>query len=212
MQRIIPAILTAEPRELREGLKILRGHTSWVQIDIMDGTFVPNTSINLFELGEAYQFFNLEIHLMVQNPEKYLEDCKSVGAKRVIFHLEATESPAEVFHKMEEYRFQKAIAINPPTSVSKLPPSLVEKLDAVLLMSVNPGFQAQEFIASVLSKIQEIRKLKPNVLVGLDGGINAQNIRQVFDAGADYVGVGSAIMKADDPVAALRRLKELVHA
>lgn len=210
MQRVVPAILTANPDELRESLKMLKGHTNWVQIDIMDGKFVPSTSINLFELGEASQFFNLEIHLMVQAPAKYLEDCKSIGAKRVIFHLEAAQKPEAVIQKMEEYKFQKVMAINPPTHVSRLAP-YIQKLDAVLVMSVNPGFQAQEFMPSVLVKISEIRKLKADILIGLDGGINSENIKRVFDAGADYVGVGSAITKSEDPVGVLKELEALVQ-
>ena len=100
MQKVIPAILTADSVELRDGLRVLREQTKWVHIDIMDGKFVPNTSINLFELGEANLFFNLEMHLMVENPEKYFEDCKEIGAKRVIFHAEATEDIARVLEKM----------------------------------------------------------------------------------------------------------------
>jgi len=207
MQKVVPAILTADPAELAEGLKVLKEQTKWVQIDIMDGKFVKNTSINLFELGEASEYFNLEIHLMVENPAQYFEDCKAIGAKRVIFHFEATEDPGKVLEEMEKYPFQRAMAINPPTPVSKLAP-YIEKLDSVLVMSVNPGFQQQEFIADVLPKIAEIHKLKEDIVVGLDGGINESNIRQAFEAGADYVGVGSAVMKAEYPVEALRKLEE----
>ena len=119
MQKVVPAILTADPVELSEGLKVLKSQTNWVHIDIMDGKFVPNTSINLFELGEASQFFNLEIHLMVENPEKYFEDCKEIGAKRVLFHLESTENSTAILQKMSGHGFQKGIAINPETPVSK---------------------------------------------------------------------------------------------
>jgi len=209
MQKVVPAILTADPAELQEGLKVLRNQTKWVQIDIMDGRFVPNTSINLFELGEAYQFFNLEIHLMVQNPEKYFEDCKAIGAKRVIFHAEATDNIAGVLEEMEKYPFQRAVAINPETPVSVIAPYL-EKLDIVLIMSVNPGFQAQEFIPGVLSKIAEIRRLKEDSIIGLDGGINEKNIKGVFKAGADYAGVGSAVIKTGDPAQALQNLENMV--
>ncbi len=209
MQKVVPAILIADPAELLQGLRVLRGETNWVHIDIMDGKFVPNTSVSLFELGEASQFFHIEIHLMVASPEKYLEDCKGIEAKRVILHLEATQDPGALLGKMDEYGFQKGIAINPMTPVSKLAP-YIEKLDTVLIMSVNPGFQEQEFIPDVLKKIPEIRKLKQNILIGLDGGINAGNIKDVFKAGADYVRVGSAVMKSADPVVALKALEDMV--
>lgn len=210
MQRVIPAILTADPAELREGLETLKEQTKWAHIDIMDGAFVSNTSVSLFQLGEASQFFHMEIHLMVENPEKYFEDCKAAGAKRVIFHLEAAEEPEAVLKKMEECGFQKEIALNPSTPVSKIAPYL-EKLDAVLVMGVNPGFQGQEFIADVLEKIPEVRQLKQDILIGLDGGINAENIKSAFEAGADYVCAGSAVMKSPDPAAALKALEEMLE-
>lgn len=211
MQKVVPAILTADSAELREGLKTLKEQTNWVHIDIMDGKFVPNTSVSLFELGEASQFFHIEIHLMVENPEKYLEDCKAVGAKRVIFHIEAIGNPAMVLQKMGGYEFQRAIAINPLTPVSKIAPYL-EKLDAVLVMSVNPGFQGQEFISDVLKKIPEVRQLKQDILIGLDGGVNAENIKSALEAGVDYVCAGSVVMKSSDPVAALSELQKMVQA
>jgi ribulose-phosphate 3-epimerase len=209
MQKVVPAILTADPAELQENLKVLKDHTKWVHVDIMDGRFVPNTSVNLFELGEAYRFFNLEIHLMVEHPEKYFSDCKEIGAKRVIFHAEATDNIAGVLEEMEKYPFQRAIGINPKTPVSMIA-SYIEKLDSVLLMSVHPGFQAQEFVGDVLSKIPEIRKIKPDITIGLDGGINETNIKNVFEAGADYADVGSAVMKAEDPTQSLTNLGHMV--
>ena len=209
MQRVVPAILTANPKELRNDLTVLRGQTSWVHIDIMDGKFVPNTSLSLSELGEASEFFNLEIHLMVQDPEKYFKDCQVIGAKRVIFHLEATDNPEKVLQEMGAYPFYKSMALNSETSVSKLAP-YIDKINSVLLLSVIPGFQAQEFISSVLEKIPEVRLLSSEVLIGLDGGINKTNIKEIFEAGADYVGVGSAIMKAENPTEALRELEDMV--
>ena len=209
MQRVVPAILTANPKELSNDLTVLRGQTSWVHIDIMDGKFVPNTSLSLSELGEASEFFNLEIHLMVQDPEKYFKDWQGIGAKRVIFHWEATDNPEKVLQEMGAYPFYKSMALNSETSVSKLAP-YIDKINSVLLLSVIPGFQAQEFISSVLEKTPEVRVLSSEVLIGLDGGINKTNIKEIFEAGADYVGVGSAIMKAENPTEALRELEDMV--
>src|SRR3989338_6300357 len=97
MQKIIPAILTQDPADLRQKLELFQGHTKWMHIDIMDGTLVPGRTVNLFELGEASKFFNLEIHLMVADPFKYFEDCSSIGAKRVIFHREAEQAKEPMF-------------------------------------------------------------------------------------------------------------------
>lgn len=210
MQKIIPAILAADPAELKAQLEALRDHSKWVHIDVMDGKFVPNSSVNLFELGEASQFFNLEIHLMVVDPKKYFEDCKGIGAKRVIFHLEGTNDREAVLEKMEKYPFQRGIALNPATAVDDVAP-YIGRIHSVLLMSVTPGFQGQEFIPEVLYKIKEVRKLSPDILIGLDGGVKETNVNIVFDGGADYALVGSAITQADDPADAFRRLEGMVQ-
>ena len=209
MQKIIPAILTADSADLEKKLAMLKNHTSWVQIDIMDGKFVSNTSVNLFELGEASQFFNLEIHLMVVNPEKYFEDCAAMGAKRVIFHLEGTKDPNRVVREMMKHPFQRGIAINPSTLARELKPYL-STVDSALVLSVTPGFQGQEFLPLALEKINEIKLFSRDIQVGVDGGINESNIREAFQAGADYVAVGSGIWQAEDPIAALQHLEEVV--
>ncbi|MDP4007316.1 MAG: ribulose-phosphate 3-epimerase [bacterium] len=209
MQKVVPAILTDNPSELQRQLAVLKNQTKWVQIDIMDGKFVPSVSVNISQLQEAYQFFNLEIHLMVKDPENYLEDCSAAGAKRVFFHLEATENPEGVISAMEKYSFQKGIALNPETDVKEATPFL-KNLDAVLLLSVVPGEQGHDFIPSVLEKITKVKDMKPDVLCGVDGGISEENIQSVFQKGADYVAVGSSIWKTEDPVAALRELEEML--
>lgn len=209
MQKVVPAILAQDSSLLQDQLVMLKNHTKWVQIDVMDGKFVPTVSVNISELGEAYQFFNLEIHLMVQDPENYLEDCNAVGAKRVYFHLTATKDPQAVLSSMERYQFQRGIAINPETTVEQLAP-YAKNVDAVLLLSVVPGAQGHEFIPSVTEKVDQIRSLNPNVIIGMDGGIAKDNMLQVFKAGVDYVAVGSSIWKAEDPIAAFRELQEMV--
>ena len=210
MTEIIPAILAPVWSDIEDKIKLVDSLADWVQIDIGDGKFIDQvtwqTPVDLELLPGKVK---TEIHLMVESPEKYFEDCKGIGAKRVIFHLEAAKNPAEVLQKMEECGFQKEIALNPPTPVSKLAP-YVERLDAVMVMSVNPGFQQQEFISDVLSKVSEIRRLKQDILVGIDGGINEQTIKQAFGAGVDYACAGSAVMKSSDPVAALKALQEII--
>jgi len=209
MQKVVPAILTTEPSKLSYQLSLLREQVKWVHIDIMDGKFVPNNSISISELGEVGQFFNLELHLMVQDPEKYFEDCKEVGAKRVYFHLEATRNPAKTLSFMEQYSFQRGVVLNPETLVSALV-SVVEKVEDVLLMSVVPGSQGHEFIPHVADKIRDIRGLHEKLLIGMDGGVVQNNILSVFEKGVDYIVVGSGIWQTKDPIAALRKLQEMV--
>jgi ribulose-phosphate 3-epimerase len=210
MQKIVPAILTKDPDELHAKLRMLKGHTKWVHVDIMDGMFVPNTSLGLFELGEAHQYFNLEIHLMVQDPGKYFEDCRAIGVKRIYFHVEATPDPKAVLEKMKAYPFQRGVAINPPTAPRELAP-LIGDMEAVLLLGVNPGFQGQKFIPSVLEKIPEIRKLSRDMRIGVDGGMNEATVTKVFEAGADYAAAGSALMQSEEPIKRLEFLEEMVR-
>ncbi|MCH8986829.1 ribulose-phosphate 3-epimerase [Patescibacteria group bacterium] len=201
MQKVIPAILATDPADLQEKLQILKGNTNWVHIDIMDGKFVPNTSVNLFELGEAAQRFNLEIHLMVQEPEKYFEDCAAISAKRVICHWEVKPN------LLGEHPFQKGIALNPETEL----PAFEAEPSSILLMSVHPGFQGQEFVSSVLEKAKQVREKFPEMLVGMDGALGEKNIKQAFDAGINYAVVGSNIVKAESPAEALKNLEEMIR-
>ncbi|MBI2577642.1 MAG: ribulose-phosphate 3-epimerase [Candidatus Wildermuthbacteria bacterium] len=210
MQRIIPAILTSDPADLKNKLDALKKASKWVHIDIMDGKFVPDISISLFELTEASQYFNLEIHLMAENPEKYFKDCDEIQAKRVIFHIEATDDIESVLDAAGLYQFQKGLAINPDTPVSSLEP-YISRIDSALLMGVIPGRQGNLFIPAVLEKIKEVKKLEHCPITGVDGGIGEDNIKDVFKSGIDYAIVGSRIVKIEDPPDALKRLEELIN-
>ena len=209
MQKVIPAILTNDAQKLQEQLEALKDQSHWVHIDIMDGTFVPAVSINLVELKEANQLFNLEIHLMVKEPEKYFEDCDAIGAKRVYFHLTGTKDPAAVLLSMKQYQFERGIAINPETTIDQLAP-YARNIDSVLLLSIVPGAQGNTFIPEVAKKILEIKTLNEKILIGMDGGIGKANIQDIFTKGADYVVLGSAVWKAKDPIASLRELEGMV--
>ena len=209
MQKVIPAILTNDAQKLQEQLEALKDQSHWVHIDIMDGTFVPAVSINLVELKEANQLFNLEIHLMVKEPEKYFEDCNAIGAKRVYFHLTGTKDPVAVLLSMKQYQFERGIAINPETTIDQLAP-YARNIDSVLLLSIVPGAQGNTFIPEVAKKILEIKTLNEKILIGMDGGIGKANIQDIFTKGADYVVLGSAVWKAKDPIASLRELEGMV--
>jgi len=210
MQKIIPAILTNDPEDLRAKLEILKGHTEWVQIDIMDGKFVENTSVSILALEQACKDFQVEIHLMVMKPGQYLADCAAIGAKRVLFHFEGSEQPKTVLRKMGKYPFEKGIAASPPTHVSELE-YYVGEADSILILGVNPGFQGQEFISSMLEKIKEVRNYSSEILIGVDGGVKEENIHEIFMARVDYVVVGSGIFATPDPLATFRKLEGMVQ-
>lgn len=210
MQKVVPAILTSDPADLKEKLEIFKGHAKWMHIDIIDGTFVPRRTANLFELGEASKFFNLEIHLMVEDPFKYFEDCSGIGAKRVIFHEEAVRAKEPMLSALDAHAFQKGIALSKETSLAMVS-AYAQKISSILVMGIEPGAQGRPFDPAVLQKIQEAKELYPNLLRGVDGGIGRENIQSVFANGADYVVVGSEIMQAEDPLSVFRALEEMVQ-
>ncbi len=210
MQKIVPAILTDSVADLAEKLKILAGNTQWIQIDVMDGLFVPEISVPLSALEELADDFDYEIHLMVQDPASYFETCQAVGAKRVIFHIEGVKNPEHVFQEMQKYSFERGIALNPETQLD-VAKKWQQQIDSLLFLSIHPGKQGLEFIPSVLEKIRALRMFSLDILLGVDGGINEpEEFKKVFEAGADYVVVGSGIWKSKDPIAALRKLEKMV--
>lgn len=198
MPKIIPAILTSDVTDLTHKLSQLQGFADWVQIDMMDGTLVANATITLEDLSQVKiaKNFSLEVHLMVLNPASYFPQCQQNNIKRVIFHIEAGDTK-KILSEAQKFDFQKGIALNPETSIAKVMP-LIQEIDVVVLMSVNPGLQGQAFMPETLDKIKELKKRAPKVKVEIDGGVNLENINMAGDAGADYVVIGSSLFEAEN--------------
>lgn len=199
MKKIIPAILTQDVADLKIKLEKLKGLSDWVQIDIMDGVFVNNKSVTIKDISniDSAKDFSLEVHLMVEDPEKYLKPCKDAGIERIIFHIEAAKNIDEILKTAEEFNLQKGIALKPNTPIEEIQ-SYINNLDVILLMSVEPGFQGQKFIDATLDKIRKLREMAPNVAIEVDGGINLDNIYEINNAGADYFILGSALLNSDN--------------
>lgn len=196
MSKVIPAILTKDIAELQNKLVKIQGLTDWVQIDIMDGEFVGNTSISLEDIfkAQAAKDFSLEAHLMVKNPADYFSLCQKNNVKRVIFHIE-TGDTEKILSEAQKFSFQKGLALNPETPIQEIMP-YINQIDVAVLMSVEPGFGGQEFIIETLQKISELKKIAPQLLIEIDGGVNLENIKMISDAGADYLVVGSGLFKS----------------
>ena len=207
--RVVPAILTDDPKALESMIRQAETFTDWVQVDIMDGKFVPSRSINYEHLDNLSTKLCWEGHLMVQHPEDYVEGSRKAGAQKVVFHYEATPSPRKVISLVRELGLEVGLAVNPETPVSDIL-SLTSEVDSVLFLSVNPGFYGSKFIPEVLDKIGEFRRAQPGVETGIDGGIKEDNIVQIARAMVDVIYVGSAIFMHPEPAESFSRLKAMV--
>ncbi|MFH0774236.1 MAG: ribulose-phosphate 3-epimerase [bacterium] len=205
--KIVPAVLTDKLDEL--ALMVEKAEfCELLHIDIMDGRFVPTKSITAADLSSCKTKIPMEAHLMVENPENYIKPFKEAGVMRFIFHFEATDRQEEVIEEIKRKGLEAGLAINPDTSLESIK-YLLEKIDYLLLMSVYPGFYGAKFVAEVLDKAVKVKRLKPGLLLGMDGGIKADNIKIIKEAGVDLADVGSYIFKADNPEAAFDELKRL---
>ena len=209
--RTVPAILTDDPATLVKLVRQTETFTDFAQFDIMDGKFVPSHSVSCADIAGLKTKLTWEAHLMVLHPEDCLEDFRRAGAKKIVFHYEATPSPGKIIRAIRRLGMQAGLAVNPETPLSAFSP-LGEQLDSVLFLSVNPGFYGAKFIPEVLDKIVAFRKAFPDMETGIDGGIKENNIAQIARTGVDVICVGSAIFLQPDPAASYRHLQALAQS
>jgi ribulose-phosphate 3-epimerase len=209
--RIVPAILTDDPEALAKLVRQAETFTDYAQFDIMDGEFVSSRSVSCQQIAGLKTRLKWEAHLMVRHPEDCLEDFRKAGARKIVFHYEATHDPLKIIRKIKKLGMKAGLAANPETPIAAIKP-LVKDSDSVLFLSVNPGFYGAKFIPEVLDKITAFRKLYPEKETGIDGGVSESNIGQIARTGVGVIYVGSAIFLQPDPAAAYRRLKKLAEA
>jgi ribulose-phosphate 3-epimerase len=209
--RVVPAILTDDPESLNNMLEQAEKYTDYVQIDIMDGKFVPSKSITWEQLTPLRIGVNWEVHLMVEKPETQFEHFQKAGAKKVIFHFEASTELEIVIAQARRLKIPVGMAVNPETPVSKILP-ICNQVDSVLFLSVHPGFYGAKFLPEVLPKVMELRRAKPALKIGLDGGVKAANISEIARSGVNEIFVGSAILLQPDPGDSYRKLLALANA
>ena len=210
LTQVVPAILTNDPVALETMIRQAESFTNYVQLDIMDRQFVPSRSITWKHLANLPIKLGWEAHLMVLRPEEYLPRFHQAGARKVIFHYEATSSPQEVIARARELGLGVGLAVNPETTASTIIP-LADEVDSVLLMTVNPGFYGSKFVPEVMDKVAELRKARPDMEIGADGGAKESNITQIARAGVDIIYVGSAIFLQPQPGESFRRLQALAQ-
>lgn len=204
MNRLAPSILAADFSKLGEQVRLIeQAGAQVIHIDVMDGHFVPNISfgaaIMKSILGKTKLPF--DVHLMIENPDEYMDDFATENTEFITVHAEACSHLHRTVQHIKSLGIKAGVSINPGTSLSVLD-YMIEEIDLVLIMSVNPGFGGQKFIPSALDKIRELKKIKdsrnPNLVIEIDGGITLDNIKAVTDAGVELVVVGSSVFGAQD--------------
>ncbi len=195
--KIVPAVLTDKPEELRRMISQAETFCGLVQIDIMDGRFVPSKSISAEDLMKVKTNLKLEAHLMVEEPTKYLEAFSKAGVKRIVFHYESKENPSEVIAKIRALGLEAGIAINPETPIVDVE-KFFKDIDILLFLSVNPGFYGSKFLPEVCEKVRALKGRREKPAIAMDGGIKADNILLIRDSGVDIACVGSGIYGKGD--------------
>ncbi len=207
---IIPALLTDQRQDLVTMLDLCSGFTDYVQVDIMDGVFVPSQSIGLSDLEGLKCPCRAEAHLMVTDPLAWLDSFKKFGAERIIYSFEINKDHRKIIAKIKEVGLNVGLAVNPSTNIDDFK-SLADEVDSLLFMSVNPGFYGAKFIPQVLDKIKAFRSQYPEINIGIDGGIKLDNASLAKAAGVNDICVGSAILKAENPKQAYSEFTRLIN-
>jgi ribulose-phosphate 3-epimerase len=204
--KIAPSILSADFGKLGEEIFSVEPYVDLLHVDVMDGHFVPNITIGPLVVASIHSKLPLDLHLMIEHPEQYLEDFVKAGASSITVHQEACTHLHRVIQQIKSLGVKAAVSINPATPVDMIR-EVLDDVDMVLVMSVNPGFGGQKFIQNVLGKIRELRTLKPDLDIEVDGGVNAETAKLCVEAGANILVAGSYIFGAKDRKAAIQALK-----
>ncbi|MBQ3949276.1 MAG: ribulose-phosphate 3-epimerase [Bacteroidales bacterium] len=213
MKLISPSLLSADFGNLQRDIEMLNNsQCDWLHVDVMDGIFVPNISLGqpIVKHIKKHSKKPLDVHLMIMDPGRYINDFREAGADILTVHYEACTHLDRTLNAIKDAGMKCGVVLNPHTPVALLE-DIVQVCDMVLLMSVNPGFGGQKFIENTYNKVRQLRELcnrkNPQCLIEVDGGVNTGNASKLFEAGADVLVAGNAVFKSENPMQTIIDLK-----
>jgi ribulose-phosphate 3-epimerase len=216
MKYIAPSILSADFSKLGEEIQsVEKAGADWIHVDVMDGHFVPNITIGplIVEAASRVTSLPLDVHLMIEHPDKYIEDFAKAGANLISVQVEACIHLNRTVQMIKALDLRAGAVLNPATPLSALE-WVLEDVDFVMIMSVNPGFGGQKFIPNSIDKIRDLRKMIQDrglsTLIEIDGGVNEKTIKDISDAGADVFVAGSAVFKSPDYKKTIETFRKLI--
>ncbi|OWP84797.1 MULTISPECIES: ribulose-phosphate 3-epimerase [Flavobacterium] len=215
---IAPSVLAADFANLQRDIEMINNsQADWFHIDIMDGVFVPNISFGMpvLEAIKKHAKKTIDVHLMIVEPDRYISTFKKIGADILTVHFEACVHLHRTLQAIKAEGMKAGVALNPHTNISVLE-DVIQDIDLVCIMSVNPGFGGQSFIENTYSKVEKLKALierkGASTLIEIDGGVSSQNAKKLVEAGADVLVAGSFVFHSNDPEKTIIELKKVVNA